>query len=77
MEEDVGSNHPDGKLPMLDIKVWLEKEDDDAGVSRNKITTEFYEKAMVGNRMLMAGSALPKKVKITSLTQMVLKRCTN
>ena len=32
---------------------------------------------MVGNRLLMEASALPKKVKVTSLTQMVLRRCTN
>ena len=77
MEEDVASNYEDKKLPILDIKAWKEKYVDDKGVRRNRIVTEFYEKKMVGERMLMEKSALPKKVKITSLAQMVIKRCTN
>ena len=39
--------------------------------------TEFYEQGMVGNRMLMEKSALPRKVKVTSLLQIVLRRYTN
>ena len=77
MEEDVGSNYTDGKLPMLDMKVWLEEYTNEEGFGRQRITTEFYEKSMVGDRMLMEMSALPRKVKITSLSQMVLRRCTN
>ena len=77
MEEDVASNHHDNNLPMLDIKVWMEEYETAAEMKRQRMTTEFYEKGMVGKKMLMEKSALAKKVKITSLTQMVLRRWTN
>ena len=60
MEEDVASNYDDGKLPMLNLKVWLEEYKDRDGVDRQIITTEFYEKSMVGNIMLIEASALPR-----------------
>ena len=65
MEEDVASNHPDNKLHMLDIKVWTEEYENELGLKRVRMTTEFYEKVMVGNKMLMEKSALARKVKIT------------
>ena len=77
MVEDIPSNYPDGKLPVLDFKVWKSEYGAEGGVQRTQIQTEFYEKEMVGDRLLMEKSALPKKVKIASLAQMVIRRCTN
>ena len=53
MVEDIGSNYSNGRLPMLDMKLWLEDYQDMVGTSRQMITIEFFDKRMMGNRMLM------------------------
>ena len=68
MEEDVPSNYEDGKPPILDFKIWNTKYKDENGEERNRLVTEFYEKPMVGTRMLMEKSALSRKIKISSVT---------
>ena len=40
-EEEVGSMHPDKKLPTLDLKLWTEMADDQV-----KIRHTFYKKPM-------------------------------
>merc|ERR1712082_193092 len=39
-EEDVPENHPDEKLPILDMKVWVEREEKEHPI----IHHEFYKK---------------------------------
>ena len=77
MVEDVSFNYEEGKLPMLDFRIWKHEELDQEGVKKTIMRTEFYEKKMVSKRMLMERSSLPKKVKVSSLAQMVIRRCSN
>ena len=69
MTTDVPSNHPDGKLPVLDMKVWLDDE--------NKIFFQFYEKIMKNRKVISRSSAMPMKMKMTVLTQEVFRRLHN
>ena len=42
-----------------------------------QIATEFYEKPMVGELMMMEKSGMPRKMKVASLTQEVIRRNRN
>ena len=77
MEEDVPSNHPEKKLPILDLKVWMLEKKRDDGTIYYQVATEFYEKPMVGDLMMMKRSGMPRKMKLASLTQEVIRRNRN
>ena len=62
---EVGDDFEDGKLPTLDLKIWVQ-----AGV----VEYEFYEKPMSGNTVVHAKTALSEQVKFSSLTQEVVRR---
>jgi hypothetical protein len=62
---EVGDDFEDGKLPTLDLKIWVQ-----AGV----VDYEFYEKPMSGNTVVHAKTALSEQVKFSSLTQEVVRR---
>ena len=66
---DVPTNHSDGFLPVLDVKVQLN--------SKGKLLYQFYEKATKNNRVILASSALSWKQKRTILTQEALRRLRN
>ena len=68
MKEGAASNHATGKLPMLDVQMWVEN---------GKIAYSFYEKPMVLQLVMMENSALPVKVKIQVLAQEVVRRRRN
>ena len=65
---DVPSNHEDGKLPMLDTKVWIDK---------GEINFEFYQKEMKNKLVLSKRSAMPNKQKIQIHTENVFRRLHN
>ena len=67
---DAPSNHDDNKMPVLDLKVWL----DNANQSINYI---FYEKPTKSKLVISKTSALPKSMKMKSLTQEVFRRLHN
>ena len=70
MEEDFPSKNKDGKLPILDLKVWVSPE--------NIILHEFYRKDMSTRIVMMSRSAMPKNMKRSALTQegiRILKNC--
>ena len=48
MKEDVGSNHPSGKLPILDLEVW---------VTGHRIYYQFFKKSMASKKVVQARSA--------------------
>ena len=52
-EEDVGEQSLDGKLPILDLKVWIDKTD---GVT---VLHEFYKKPMATQEATMIQSSTP------------------
>ena len=67
---DAPSNHLDNKMPVLDLKVWL----DDVNQSINYI---FYEKPTKSKLVISKISALPKSTKMKCLTQEVFRRLHN
>ena len=72
LEEDFPSNHKDKKLPILDVKVWVNKE--------NKVMHEYYSKPMSSKYVVHERSAMPLKTKRTILTQEILRiilRCSS
>ena len=66
---DVPSNHDDGKVPMLDVKVWLE--------SNKEIFYQFYEKPTKNRYVISKDSAMPISKKIDTLSQEVFRRLHN
>ena len=65
---DCPSRHADGKVPMLDVKMWI------AMVNQQwKILYEHYEKEMTTKAVIHAKSALSMQTKRTVLTQEVLR----
>eukprot|EP00794_Sanderia_malayensis_P002694 gene2694-3113_t len=68
LEIDCPSNHDDGKMPSLDLKLHVR----DVGGAK-KIVHEFYAKAVSSKAMINAESALPMRQKRTILTQDVLR----
>ena len=53
MTVDAPSNHEDKKVPMLDVKVWLNDEDN------NKIYYQYYEKPTKSKYVISKTSAMP------------------
>ena len=68
LETDCPSNHEDEKMPILDLKVWIQ----DIGGSR-RIIHEFYAKDVSSKAVVNAKSAFSMKQKRTVLTQEVLR----
>ena len=54
------SDFQDGKLPILDIKIWI---------TGMQIWYEFYQKPMSNNVILQEKSALSENVIVSSLTE--------
>ena len=69
LTSDIPSNHTDGKLPVLDLKVKL-------GL-KNQIDFEFYEKKTKNSRVILASSALPWRQKETILVNEAVRRLRN
>ena len=68
MTIDYPSKYADGKVPMLNVKLWMEEVE-----GRRLILYEHYEKEMATKMVIHASSAMPKSVKRTVLTQQVLQ----
>ena len=70
MKEDVPGANSDGKLPILDTKMWVERVGEG---ETQQIMYELYEKPMVSRLVTMERSSLPIKTKITVLSQEVVR----
>ena len=70
---DVPSNYEDKKLPVLDLKMWTEDRKNENGGNYQEIMYQFYEKEMVAPRVINKESALPERVKATTLTQEIIR----
>ena len=68
VEIEVPSNHADKKMPILDLKVWIEKINE-----VYLILHEFYMKEVSTKSLILAKSALAWSVKRTVLTQEALR----
>ena len=62
----------DKKLPTLDIKIWVEVED-----NVNIIKFEFFEKEMVSPMVLHRRSAMPEGIRRATLNQELIRRMVN
>ena len=74
---DTPSQNKDGKLPVLDLKMWIETRRTEHGQDVQEIMYQFYEKEMVAPRVINKKSALPDRVKHTTLTQEVIRKMRN
>ena len=68
MTVDYPSKHRDDKVPMLDLKLWIQEVD---GIVR--LLYEHYEKDMATKMLIHADSAISPRVKRTVLTQEMLR----
>ena len=64
LEADYPSNNPSNKVPILDIKVWVEN---------GKVLHEYYSKPVSSKAVIDSRSAMPLKDKRTVLTQDLLR----
>ena len=75
---DTPSMNEDGRLPVLDLKMWLEERVTAEGREKYKeIVHVHYEKPMVSPLVIMKESALPEKMKRQVLAQEVIRICKN
>ena len=63
------SRSPGGKMPVLDLSVWVEKDAD----GHKSIWWQHYRKPVTNMLLMMEKSAMPAKVKRTTLTQEVIR----
>ena len=68
VEVDYPSKHLDKKIPILDLKVWVEKRE---GV--NVVLHEFYSKDISSKAVIHPRSAIPSATKRTIMTQEILR----
>ena len=69
MEADMPSKNVDGKLPILDMKVWTNEDGD--------IMFQHYEKSMSSRAILHANSAHPSACKRSVHVQEIVRRLMN
>ena len=70
---DIPSENEEGKLPVLDLKMWVEQIEGEGGESYPELRHEYYEKGMVAPRVIDQKSALSERIKRTTLTQEVIR----
>ena len=68
MEIDYPSNYANNKLPILDIKVWTERQE-----AQDNILFELYNKDVATKAVINAKSAISWQTKRTVLTQEALR----
>ena len=66
---DYPSNYEDGKMPLLDLKVWVQE----GGDGSSRIVHEFYTKDVSSKSVINAKSAFSWRQKRTVLTQELLR----
>ena len=74
IEVEYPNKSKEKKMPVLDIKVWIEKQQNQ---DKYEVLYEFYAKEMATKMVLHARSAIPWKDKRNILTQEVIRRLKN
>ena len=72
---DYGSNYDDGKLPVLDLKIWI----GDSAANGTKIMYEHYMKDVSSRHLLNHRSAHPERMKMNVLVNealRIMRNCT-
>lgn len=73
LEVDYLSHHGDGRLPILGLKVWVERRMTKGGCGVCVLLHEFYSKIVGSKRVICARLALPWSSKRTILMLQVLR----
>ena len=76
LEIDHPSKHEDMKMPLLDVKVWLERiriSENNNEENKTRIMYEHYRKSMASNMTVHARSAIPMSQKRNIMTQEVIR----
>ena len=79
LEIDYPSRHEDGKMPLLDVKVWMEEIDSkkessqEQKIKKKAIRYEHYRKSMASRMTVHARSAIPENQKRNIITQEVIR----
>ena len=76
LTSEVPGQTADGKMALLDMKVWLEEEVRGEG-HKNRIMWEYFEKEMTTRQMIRESSAIALQQKRTIFTQEVIRRMKN
>ena len=66
---DIPGSYSDSKLPVLDVKLWLDP--------TGEVLFEFFEKATKNSKVILASSAIPRRQKISILTAEAVRRMRN
>ena len=69
MEVDAPTFHANGKLPILDLEVWVE--------SGSKLMHSFYKKSVSSKKVVMARSALSNQSKRSIMVSEAFRRLAN
>ena len=68
LELDCPSLHPNNKIPVLDLEIWMDK---------NQMKHQFYRKPMANTRMVLNSSALSSGSKRAILMEEAMRRLRN
>ena len=63
-EEDYPTKYVDNKLPVLDVKMYVDVDDDE-----EPIKYEFYQKDVANKKLVSALSAMPRAMKFSTLVE--------
>ena len=84
MTGDCPSKHESGRVPMLDLAIFMEDQDHDVNTSigRFKVAVEqvsygFYKKPMASKLILRSSTALPEKMKHENASNELIRRINN
>ena len=66
---DIPMSYQDSKLPVLDVKIWLD--------NNGEAYYEFFEKLTKNDKVILASSAIPRRQKISILTAEAVRRLRN
>ena len=56
---DYPSNHPNNRVPILDLEVWIERRQE----GYQQVMWRFYEKPMKNKCVMMRSSSVPEQTK--------------
>ena len=76
LEVEYPSKNPDKKLPILDLKFWVEQREREIQGSNQMVSVivyEFYTKEIASKALIKARSAMSASVRRTVLSQAVLR----
>ena len=76
---DHSANHPNGRVPVLDVELWREKipDPDIPGATKEKIRYSYFEKEVANPKVMDRESVIPHRMMMSSMTQECVRRLHN